>query len=373
VEAVSAASSVGTVTRYAPEDHRHAGVGGLGVTNAGNSFGTTGSVAGTVALGAGFGINLSQSTNSNGATITIINAQLVALGGYQDVTTATGFGTDFANVAAAGHVHRGIRAIAPNGTASSFFGDLVISAGNNITLSTGGASTAGSIAIHGANTARVSLWANLLNGTAATFSHLNDEQAVIAPLFLNMPGNMTLGTMSVFFSGISNASMTASHTLTWQFGLYAISDSTALSAIATCSTSFGGTTAANHSASYHGIRAISLPGSIWGGTASSLALTPGDYWLGIWMKSAGSSQIATAIKPLGGRPWGANANAASGMMGQSTATTRAFIPWWGAVRYAGSTTQSALQTSIAMTQVTWHTDRQYHPWVAMAGTGLGTV
>jgi hypothetical protein len=48
------------------------------------------------------------------------------------------------------HQHRGIRGIVVNGTASTFFGDYVISAGNNITLSTAGNSTAGSIAIHGA-------------------------------------------------------------------------------------------------------------------------------------------------------------------------------------------------------------------------------
>ena len=335
-------------------DHTALSFGGAGIASVGV---TGGSVVISVPSGGGGGAVVSNA--------------------IQDVGTATGSGTNTSRFAADDHVHRGVRGIVASGTATTFFGDMVLSGGSNITLSTAGASTAGSIAIHGRAGPNIDYWANL--NDRSTTTHMNDAQLHLAPLWGGFPGYITVSgadaAVTAFFSGVSNASFTASHTLSMQFGIYALSNSTALSAIATCSTTFGSTTGASNSASYHGVRMVSLPGSIWGGANSSFALTPGNYWWGVWIKSAGAqSEIATNIKLLGGAFIGNNFNVFSGMMGQSTNTTKGAAPFWGVMRFAGSTTQASLQTSVALTQMqnATTTDRMMYQFIGIGGTGLGT-
>lgn len=67
VYSVASANSVGTVTRWAAEDHRHAGVGGIGISTSGNTAGTTGSVLGTYWIEGGNNITVSQITSNNGS------------------------------------------------------------------------------------------------------------------------------------------------------------------------------------------------------------------------------------------------------------------------------------------------------------------
>lgn len=89
---------------------------------------------------------------SNGFTLSLSAGAAgggVVSNALQDVSTATGSGTNTSRFAADDHVHRGVRGIIADGTASTFFGNFVLSAGANITLSTGGNSTAGSIQIVG--------------------------------------------------------------------------------------------------------------------------------------------------------------------------------------------------------------------------------
>jgi hypothetical protein len=66
VKAVASVGSTGTITRYAPEDHQHAGVAAFAVTNTGNTLGNTRSQVGTLFLAASGGITASQSTAAAG-------------------------------------------------------------------------------------------------------------------------------------------------------------------------------------------------------------------------------------------------------------------------------------------------------------------
>lgn len=66
VKAVASIGSTGTITRYAPEDHQHAGVAAFAVTNTGNTLGNTRSQVGTFYLAASGGITASQSTAAAG-------------------------------------------------------------------------------------------------------------------------------------------------------------------------------------------------------------------------------------------------------------------------------------------------------------------
>lgn len=66
VKAVASIGSTGTITRYAPEDHQHAGVAAFAITNTGNTLGNTRSQVGTLFLAASGAITASQSTAAAG-------------------------------------------------------------------------------------------------------------------------------------------------------------------------------------------------------------------------------------------------------------------------------------------------------------------
>lgn len=87
---------------------------------------------------------------SAGSAVTGSYTVPVQSNGILDVSTATQSGTATSRFAMHDHQHRGVRGIAVQGTASTFFGDYVLSAGANITLATAGASTAGSVQISAA-------------------------------------------------------------------------------------------------------------------------------------------------------------------------------------------------------------------------------
>jgi hypothetical protein len=71
---VASANSIGTVTRWAAEDHRHAGIGALGIST-GNTLGTSGTVQGTYWLAGSNNISVSQITSNNGSHTAVIVGQ----------------------------------------------------------------------------------------------------------------------------------------------------------------------------------------------------------------------------------------------------------------------------------------------------------
>lgn len=95
VNPVASANSTGTVTRYAPEDHRHAGIAAIGISTAGNSAGTSGSNVGTYWFQGGNSITLSQITSNNGSHTIIVSA-----GNYLTTAMASNRGSDFVQATA---------------------------------------------------------------------------------------------------------------------------------------------------------------------------------------------------------------------------------------------------------------------------------
>lgn len=71
VKDVGVNSSIGTITRFAPEDHIHPGVNYAGLSNLGNTSGTSTVSAGRLVLAGGNNITLSQATDATGSTITV--------------------------------------------------------------------------------------------------------------------------------------------------------------------------------------------------------------------------------------------------------------------------------------------------------------
>ena len=80
VAAVGSANAVGTASRWALEDHVHAGVGALGIST-GNTLGTSGSVQGTYWIAGGNNITVSQITSNNGSHTLVLSG--AAAGGAQ--------------------------------------------------------------------------------------------------------------------------------------------------------------------------------------------------------------------------------------------------------------------------------------------------
>lgn len=79
---VASANSVGTITRWAAEDHRHAGIGGFGISSEGNTAGTTGSQQGTYWLRGTGAVTISQITSNNGSHTGVISVAPPVTGSY---------------------------------------------------------------------------------------------------------------------------------------------------------------------------------------------------------------------------------------------------------------------------------------------------
>jgi len=94
VSAVASANSVGTVTRWAAEDHAHAGVGGIGISTQGNTAGTTGSVVGTYWHQGSGDLTLSQITSNNGSHTLVLSVRpVVTLSQWSNIDNYAGMVT----------------------------------------------------------------------------------------------------------------------------------------------------------------------------------------------------------------------------------------------------------------------------------------
>lgn len=142
VKAVASVGSTGTLTRFAPEDHQHAGVAALAVTNTGNTAGNTRSQVGTLYLAASGGLTASQSTGAAGNdTIWFSAAADIPLATtVKSVLSANSLGT-VTRYAAEDHGHEGVYAVGASNIGNTLgntvvqAGRVVLAGGNNITLS----------------------------------------------------------------------------------------------------------------------------------------------------------------------------------------------------------------------------------------------
>jgi hypothetical protein len=104
VASVGSANSVGTVTRFAPEDHVHAGI--IQARISGNTSNTSNIIQGSLVLAGGNNITLSQVSAPGAATITISGPNLVTLRSYEIEVLASGTGDGpILPVATSGRVH----------------------------------------------------------------------------------------------------------------------------------------------------------------------------------------------------------------------------------------------------------------------------
>lgn len=206
VSNVGTANSVGTVTRYAHEDHVHAGVGSLGVSG-GNTAGDTGTTLGQVVLQGGNNVTLSQITGAGGSATIVVSAF------NQTVQTQ-----NLIDISLSGNTS-GTLALISSGTA-------ILAGGNNITLSQNGQSvtisafnqtvqtqnlvdlsfagnTSGTLALISSGTAILAGGNNITlsqNGQNVTISAANQTVQTQNLVDLSLAGN-TSGTLALISSG----------------------------------------------------------------------------------------------------------------------------------------------------------------------------
>lgn len=316
------------------------GAGGsnsFGMSNLGNTSGTSGTINGSavqLAFAGGNNVTLSQSINASSATITI------SAGGG-----GGGFTGGMSNI---GNT---------SGTTGPVQSQLVLAGGNNVTLSQSvngqSATVTISAAAAGGGAQTLSRYQNMDRGTSATlavpvrtlfFQRLNQENDLFA-------GNMTASTWLVNISGTasSGASSTqtlAAHTTTVSIGIYqpVATANTVLTLINSATTTFGSNTTMSLYPHYFGNRWMSFHSSQW---SSAPAFSQGaDYVFALLVNTSGAS---TAMSFIGQNYM--NSNQRSGYWGVSTTSGNTTMPhgnYWNAI-YSATTT--ALPNNISGGQV----------------------
>ena len=222
VFSVATANSTGTITRYAPEDHRHEGVMIAGISG-GNTSGNTTRQAGSFYLAGGDNITISGSTAAGGQTYTISAA---AGGGgviattVQSVATANSVGT-VTRFAPEDHRHEGVYAVGVSNVGNSSGntmvqpGRVVLAGGNNITLSVGTAANAlQTITVSAANSAPATFsywhqphWYNFqqaISGSSASSAHVQPFElpVYVSVSYIRFHGTFTMASTSLGTSAV---------------------------------------------------------------------------------------------------------------------------------------------------------------------------
>lgn len=309
----------------------------LGMSNIGNTSGTTGVVSGTnvqLILAGGNNITLSQSINGSSATITISGA------------AAAGAGSDTVGMSNIGNTS------GTTGVVSSSAVQLILAGGNNITLSQSINGASATITISGgagAAAPTVDFYQNMgeqSNSPQAGQAVSFDSMAVypLIPSGIVFPGNMTISTWNMLLSQSgSTATMSSAQTSSLFIGLYTRNAST-LSLLNSVSTSWGTNAGnANFSNSIAGLRWVSFHSSLWSAAPS---LSQGHYF---WASILRSSGVSCQTLSLMGQSFWPATTIISGTVNQVSvnATTVGGLPFVG--RYSVST--SALPATIGSAEL----------------------
>ena len=162
--------------------------------------------------------------NSNGLTFGMSNSSVITASytvptlpvvsnGILDVNSATNSGTGITQFAAHDHAHRGVAGMDVNGIASTFYGTAQLSAGNLMSVATGGASTRGSFQIINllsssaiANPVSSASNAGTLSSRFALADHAHAGLNSISAVG-NTAGNTSAGAGSIVLAGGPNITL----------------------------------------------------------------------------------------------------------------------------------------------------------------------
>jgi hypothetical protein len=265
VNPVASAGSTGTAPRWAPEDHRHAGVAVFAAgSNTGNTAGNTATQVGSWVIAGTNGITVSGSTGAGG------------------VHTAwlSGGGGGGAAISAAG--------------SSQGAGTIVWSNSNNVSFGMNGSTITATVTVAGASPPTAQMWDNMgpgntVSGAMGSFAYTGSHRSLfVFPLHPNngniFPADISAST--VFMNGShsgSAATMSSAASSTWRIAIYT-RNGVSLSLLNSGSFTYGTNAGnANLSALIAGQRMIPFVSSAW--SAQPVFRAGSQYW-GAWFWSS---------------------------------------------------------------------------------------
>lgn len=309
VKAVSSAGSTGTITRFAPEDHAHAGLNSISV--AGNTLGNTTAGAGSLVLAGGPNITLSGATAGGGMTLSISGG--AGAGGF-----AAGMSTG-GNTA---------------GTSGTVGGQIVLVGGSNVTISQSINGVSATATIIGAGSGAADQCFVEINGPVGgigTLPPLRGASLSVRPLiqpFIVVGGGLSAKTMQFMASRSGGTSLL----VTIDMGIYTQVNATSIALLSNTTNGFSLTASTEFSAN----RMYLITG------LSNLTLSAGRYWMGLLVSATGTAVADLALLGAGTVPTLAGSVFAGNDQTSATNVSGLLVPFAGVY----SATSGALPTGI---------------------------
>ena len=293
-----------------------------GMSNLGNTSGTTGLVSQRLAFVGSGNITLIQSVNAGSATLSISGSQSQQT---QNIIRQINAGGNTSGTVA------GITS-----------GTLTIAGGNNITVSQAG--NVLTISAFDQTTPILSYWQNgdqTLNTLATSNGTFWIAPLTPAEIF---PGNMTVNTALLNIS-CTDEDMTQAHSMTWRLGIYTI-NGVSLSLLNSVSATWGAAQGSDHTSLFSGERFVTIHSSAW---SNQPVFSEAKYYIGLIGHSAGNNPN---YRMFGYRIL-ESANVRSGTLGiglTSGNTSMGVVPWIG-LSNASRASNAALPTNIQLSQL----------------------
>jgi hypothetical protein len=346
IQSVGSATGSGTNTsRFAADDHVHAGVFSMGVSTMGNTAGDTRVDVGRFVF-QGSNLTLSQLTAAGALNTIIISGPAP---GAAAITQSIGISTQTAGGSTAG-------------TSGYATGDDILYhfvPGSNITMSQSLNGASATLSIYGpaagggATRSQLQPWINIGQAMVASVWPGNGSVQVF-PYDIQEAHSFSQFVMSVSVAVSTSSNSSHGGTLSIGIGFYTRNGSTLSLATSGLGTYAWTNTSADSTGSLTGLREVT-------GSFAAMNLTPGDYWIGFWSRTStvnanwwtgsniifGTSQSQTVHS---GRFNSASGGASfqAGVMGQGTF----------------SATSAALPVSMAFSNITGSVRWWYRPHLA---------
>jgi hypothetical protein len=357
IASVGSATNSGTNTsRFAADDHIHAGVFSMGVSNdAGNTVGDTRVDVGRFVLRGGPNITLSQITAANALNTIVVSAPAAGAATVSSATTASSVttgnvvGADAGRYALEGHQHAGLNRIGVStlgntagNTTLGHFRSIYLSGQANITLSqvtdANSDVTIGISGPSGGGGGTLSFWYEPRGSHETTVGQLGNGSFSFFPIL--MQGNLSFSRADILASISVSSSSNSSHAgnISLYVGIYTRNVST-LSLASSGSQSVQWTNTSNNSlGSITALRRISAP--------VNANMTPGNYWIGVMSRtSTSNANWFTGSWMVASQD---NTGQWVGLIGEASNVTKQVIPGWG----HWSTTSTNLPASVAFSHIT---------------------
>jgi hypothetical protein len=351
----STAANATTITISAP--NLGAGAMSAGVSNLGNTAGSTG-ITGTQLVFVGTNmVSLSQSTGANGGTVSINATQSVqtqgvplmgvSTGGATSGDTTVNSGTRFVLVGTNVTMSQGTAANATTVTVSAP-ATSSLSASGGIVLSTNGSTISIGFA------PPVNDWQNMPSPSATLLTHVSGISKT--PFYWNdhIDGNLTAKSLALKMSMV-----TASQPLSVSvhFGVYTFVNSTSAALLGSHSEAFVVSSAS--SVSLSGVRHLIMTGI---GTHATLStISGGEYMLGLMFSATATNAMNFSL--MGANSvLGAFGGIYPGTNNLSTGTSQGVQAMYG----RGSTTVNAMPAAVVATELVNYgqgASMQIHPWI----------